>query len=140
MKNIKTKIINLNREGHGESNPTLLRIILHPDYTKIDFGYSAIEIFQSGGWIRIDPFTFIEIIELNQRLTLVRAVGIPLSPIHLSFESNKDWQYYSLYFPPIPQKNCTLNIIEIEKGTLNDFNYYNIAINMTDALEILDFD
>jgi hypothetical protein len=38
--------------------------------------------------------------------------------------------------PPILQKDCTINIVEIENGTPNDFNYYGIAIKMADEIEI----
>jgi hypothetical protein len=30
-----------------------------------------------------------------------------------------------------------LNIVEEEKGTPNDFNYYNIDLKMVDGIEIL---
>ena len=30
-----------------------------------------------------------------------------------------------------------INFIEVEKGTLNDFNYYNIALYMNDGIEIV---
>ncbi len=30
----------------------------------------------------------------------------------------------------IPQKDCTVNIVEIENGTANDFNYYGIELKM----------
>jgi hypothetical protein len=30
-----------------------------------------------------------------------------------------------------------INFIEVEKGTRNDFNYYNIALYMNDGIEIV---
>ncbi len=36
----------------------------------------------------------------------------------------------------IPQKDCTINIVEIENSTPNDFNYYDIALKMADGIEI----
>ena len=44
---------------------------------------------------------------------------------------------FSLYFPAIPQTDCTLNIIKIENGSRNDFNYYGVVLNMVEGVEIL---
>ena len=34
-------------------------------------------------------------------------------------------------------KDAVINLIEIENGTPNDFNYYNIEINLSDAIEMV---
>lgn len=117
-------------------NPDLLRIHLTPEHTKVDFGYVAKDLYINGGWIRIAPETFIENKVTKQRYTLINAENIPLAPMHHYFETKKDWRYFSLYFPPLPQKDCVINIIEVENGTPNDFNYYNIEIKMGEAIEI----
>lgn len=129
-------MFNLNIIGHGESNPILLRISLYPEITKIDFGYVTTDKYNYGGWIKIAPETFIENTVTKERFVLTNAVGITLAPAKRNFESNKDWQYFSLYFPAIPQKDCILNIIEKIKGNKNDFNYYNVPLKMENAIEI----
>jgi hypothetical protein len=43
-----------------------------------------------------------------------------------------------LFFPAIPLTNCTINIIEIENGSINDFNYYDIELKMQDSVEVLE--
>ena len=136
IKNIKKLVFNLNLEGHGESNPILLRISLYPEITKIDFGYVTTDKYDNGGWIKIAPETFIENTVTKERFVLTNAVGITIAPAKRNFESKKDWQYFSLYFTPIPQKDCTLNIIEKIKGNKNDFNYYNVALKMENAIEM----
>jgi hypothetical protein len=136
IKKNKKLVFNLNIIGHGESNPILLRISLYPEITKIDFGYVTTDKYNYGGWIKIAPETFIENTVTKERFVLTNAVGITLAPAKRNFESNKDWQYFSLYFPAIPQKDCTLNIIEKIKGNKNDFNYYNVALKMENAIEI----
>ena len=136
IKKNKKLVFNLNVIGHGESNPILLRISLYPDVTKIDFGYVTTDKYDNGGWIKIAPETFIENTVTKERFVLTNAVGITIAPAKRNFESKKDWQYFSLYFPPLPQKDCTLNIIEIIKGNKNDFNYYNVALKMENAIEI----
>jgi hypothetical protein len=52
------------------------------------------------------------------------------------FQSVKDWQFFTLYFEPIPQKDCLINIIEEEKPSPNDFNYYGIALKMDEGTQI----
>lgn len=136
MKN-KTLLFTLNKKGHSRGNPDLLRITLFPDHTKIDFGYTAKEMYDSGGWIRIEQATFIEIKETGKRYFLTHSEGIPINPEHHYFESIKDWRYFSLYFPAIPPTNCTINIIEIENGSKNDFNYYDIELKMENGVEVL---
>ena len=95
----------------------------------------AKEIYINCGWIRIAPEKFIENKITKQRYTLVNAENIPIAPMQHYFETKKDWRYFSLVFPPIPQNDCVLNIIEVENGTPNDINYYNIEIKMADGIE-----
>ena len=137
MKNKNTLLFTVNKKGHAQSNPDLLRIILDTEYTKIDFGYTAKEIYDSGGWIRMEKDTFIEIKETGKRYVLTQAIGIPINPEYHYFESKKEWRYFSLYFPAIPQTDCTINIIEIENGSKNDFNYYDIELKMEYGVEVL---
>jgi hypothetical protein len=133
----KNIIFHLNQLGHSESNPILLRVQLFHEYTKIDFGYVTTDLYDHGGWIRMASETFLEIVETAQRFTLQLAENIPIAPVHHYFESKKDWRYFSLFFPPIPQKDCTINIVEAEYGTKNDFNYYNIRLKMLESIEIM---
>ncbi len=137
IKKDKNLVFHYNMFGDGASNPILLRISLFPESTKIDFGYTTTEKYYNGGWIKISPNTFIENAASKKRYTMTNAVGITIAPALRNFQSKKDWQYFSLFFPPIPQKDCVLNIIEVEKGTPSDFNYYNIDLKMVDGVEIL---
>jgi hypothetical protein len=137
MKPQKSYIVHPKVLKNYSDNPDLLRIHLSPECTKVDFGYVAKSLYVNGGWIRIAPETFIEDRSTKARYTLVRAENIPLAPLHHYFETNKDWRYFSLYFPPIPQKDCSINIIEVENGTPNDFNYYQIEIKISEAIAVL---
>lgn len=137
IKNNKKLVFHLNMLGHGESNPILLRINLFPELTKIDFGYITTDKYNNGGWIKISPDTFIENVETKERYIMTNAVGITIAPAKRNFESKKDWQYFSLFFPPMKQKDNTINIIEIENGSKNDFNYYNVSLKMEDGVEVL---
>ncbi len=136
IKKDKNLVFHYNILGHGESNPLLLRISLLPELTKIDFGYITTEKYDNGGWIKISPDTFIEDVVTKERYILTNAVGIAIAPAKRNFESKKDWQYFSLVFPPIKQKDTVINIIEKVNGNKNDFNYYNIELKMADGIEM----
>lgn len=136
IKNSKKLVFNLNVLGHGESNPVLLRINLFPEVTKIDFGYITTDKYINGGWIKISPDTYIENVVTKERYVMTKAIGITVAPALRNFESKKDWQYFSLFFPPIKQKDTLINIIEVLNGNKNDFNYYNIDLKMEDGIEI----
>ena len=137
QKNTKKILFQLNRMGHSETNPILLRMLLTPEYTKVDFGYTTTNKYIRGGWIKMAKDTFIENVETKKRYKMIKASGITIAPQKLNFQSNKDWQYYSLFFEPMEQKDAVVNLIEIENGTPNDFNYYNIEINLSDAIEMV---
>lgn len=137
QKNTKKILFQLNRMGHSETNPILLRMLLTPEYTKVDFGYTTTNKYIRGGWIKMAKDTFIENVETKKRYKMIKATGITIAPQKHNFQSNKDWQYYSLFFEPMEQKDGVINLIEIEKGTPNDFNYYNIEIKLSDAIEMV---
>jgi hypothetical protein len=134
QKNTKKIMFQLNRMGHSETNPILLRMLLTPEYTKVDFGYTTTNKYIKGGWIKMAKETFIENVATKKRYKMIKAEGITIAPQKHNFQSNKDWQYYSLFFEPMEQKDGVINLIEIEKGTKNDFNYYNIEIKISDAI------
>jgi hypothetical protein len=137
LQKIVNRIFHLEIEGHGKDNPILLRLTQTQEFTKVDFGYTTTNKYINGGWIKMSPDTYIEDTVTQKRYKMLNASGITISPNKHNFQSNKDWQYYSLYFEPLPQKDCTINLIEKEKGTLNDFNYYNIPIIMKDGIEMV---
>jgi len=120
-----------------KKNPKVLRVLLTKEFTRIDFGYTTPWYYDKGGWIKISSKTFLQVDGSNERYTLKDAVGIPIAPKRINFESTEDWQFFSLYFEPIPKKDCTLHMIEAEKPTPNDFNYYGIVLKLGEGVEVL---
>jgi len=119
-------------------NPKMLRIILTQEFTQIDFGYTTPWYYEKGGWIKIAPRTFLQAQDLPEKYYLKKAIGIGLSPKRSNFKSTEDWQFFTLYFEPIPQVDCIVNMIEAEKPTTNDFNYYGIALKMEEGISFLE--
>lgn len=123
-----TYLANLITDEHARPNPKLLRIVLAETFTRIDFGHAAPWIYNKGGWIRIAPDTYIEIKGQAKKYALIEAENIPIAPNQLEYESTQDWQFFSLYFEPIPMKECVINIIEEVNPDKNDFNYMNVHV------------
>lgn len=120
----------------NEDNPTLLRIILTDQYTRIDFGYAAPWIYVKGGWIRIAPYSYIRIKGSKEKYALINAQNIPISPERHDFESIEDWKVFSLFFEAIPLKDCVIDIIEEETPSPDDFNFYEIKLENVKELVI----
>lgn len=133
----KTLLYELNITRQPVTNLRLLRLIADPEFTRVDFGYVATSYFVSGGWIRISADTYIVLKETGEKLKLTNAEHIPLAPEQHHFDSNKDWQFFSLYFPAIPQKELELDIIEVDENPdEHDFNFYNVYLDPEKAIRI----
>ena len=137
QKNTKKILFQLNSIGHGETNPILLRMLLTPEFTKVDFGYTTTNKYIRGGWIKMSKDTFIENVATKKRYKMIKATGISIAPQKHNFQSNKDWQYYSLYFEPMTKVDSVINLIEAENGTPNDFNYYDVTLKISEAMEVI---
>ncbi len=112
-----------------DANVQLLRVILTPKETKIDFGYQATSYYIKGGWIKISPHTFIRQTGTTEKLVLTNATNIPFGPEKLHFNSSIEWRYFSLYFPPLPPGVHSIDLIESERSSTNVFNFFNIRLD-----------
>ena len=115
----------------------MLRVVLTENYTRIDFGYTTPWFYEKGGWITISPDTYLRLKDLESRFILTNTEGIAISPKRLDFESTQDWQFFSLYFEPIPRTDCVFDMIESDKPTKNDFNYYGVELNYRNGIELV---
>lgn len=123
----------------AEQNPTILRIFMSEEFTQIDFGYVAPWQYVRGGWIRIAPYTFIQVKGDDKRYKLLKAKNIPLAPEQFDFESTEDWRVFTLYFEPLPIIDCTFDIIEEINPNSNDFNYTGISLLTSEKQKINTF-
>ncbi len=76
---------------------------------------------------------------LEKKFALIQAENIPLAPVVREFESRQDWTVFQLYFEPIPLLDGTIDIIEQLHPNQNDFNYYDIAVRISESVEIIPF-
>ncbi len=119
-----------------KQNPKVLRVLLSKEFTRIDFGYSTPWYYDKGGWIKIAAKTYLQNQVTKEQFKLIEASGIAIAPKRINFESTEDWQFFSLYFEPIPLNDCVLNMIEAEKPTPNDFNYYGLELRINNGIKI----
>jgi hypothetical protein len=134
-KNTEPLLFEIPKKTNSFDNPKVLRVLLHPNFTRIDFGYNATAEFIKGGWIRMSPKTYVQVEGSMEKYLLKDTAGITIAPKKVVFKSHKDWQFFTLYFEPIPRKDCVINLIEEEKPTANDFNYYGIELKMGEGIE-----
>ena len=135
---LKNESLLIEVSEEAKKNPCILRIFLTPTYTRIDFGYTTPWYYEKGGWITISPDTYLKLRGNAQKFTLKEAVGIPLSPQRMNFESTEDWQYFSLYFEPIPKQDCIVDLVEAEDEdpTLNAWNISGISIQLNQGVVV----
>jgi hypothetical protein len=121
----------------AKTNPQLLRVLLHPACTQLDFGYAAPKLYDRGGWIRIAPHTYLRVQGSPLKYKMLEAINIRVAPDLVEFESQQDWQVFSLLFEPIPLRDCSIDMIEEENPTPNDFNFYNIRLTNLKTVTVL---
>jgi hypothetical protein len=127
MKN-DTYVVHPLIKGANKNNPCLLRFVMNEKFTRLDFGYAAPWIYEKGGWIHIAPYSYLKVKDSKKKYLLLSAQNIPISPDRHDFETIEDWKVFSLYFEPLPTKDCIVDLIEEENPTKNDFNYYEILL------------
>ena len=120
-----------------KTNPQILRVLLNHQYTQIDFGYAAPDLYDFGGWIRIAPHTYLRVQGSPLKYKMLEAINIRVAPDVVEFESQQDWQVFSLLFEPIPLRDCSIDMIEEENPTPNDFNFYNIRLTNVKTVTVL---
>jgi len=130
------KLYNLPPYKPNNLNLRLLRIIVDKTFTRIDFGYQATDYYIHGGWANIYPETFLRIKDSGVKLNMQRAVNIPQKPEKHDFESTVDNLHFSLFFPPLPDRTLTFDLIESEPVTPTLFNYYNVKIDQSKAIPV----
>jgi len=106
----------------------ILRIENEDDFTRIDFICYAPTRYINGGWVEILKDTFIRPVGTTHKLTLVKAVNIPIAPKKHYFRSKRDMLCYTLYFPPLPKGTTSIDIIESEASGGNWFNFYGVSM------------
>ena len=116
-------------EFKNGSTIDVLRITQEDELTRIDFVHRACSFRINGGWVRIEPETFIRPINTNMKLTMVQAVNIPIAPAMHWYKNKHQCLYYTLYFPALSEDVVAIDIIEKEAARPhNFFNFYGVSL------------
>lgn len=98
------------------------------NYTRIDFIYRSSMVYENGGWIQIDPNSYISPVGSDVKYKLIKAYGIPFAPFKHYFKRQGETYCYSLIFPALPKDTKRIDIIEkLERGTY--FNFFNVCFS-----------
>lgn len=123
----------------SEINPNkrmgIERIILHTNYTHVDFVYIASKKYLNGGWIQLHQNCFLRLSGTEVEYKMIEAIAIPIAPSKLHFNAPGQVHHYSLVFPAIPKDIEYIDIIE-KKGVGTFFNFYGIALKHNEPMEI----
>jgi hypothetical protein len=105
--------------------------------TRIDFLYRAPHYYINGGWVQISRHTFIRPCGSDKKLTMVKAVNIPIAPTKHFFKKSNEILCYTLYFPALPKGTSSIDIIEAEGPGGNWFNFYGVSVEKIRSEKII---
>lgn len=117
----------------------MLRIILFDDSTRIDFGYQMDLKYDVGWWINIFQETHLISSVTEQKFLLDEYDNIVIAPEKQKYAAKSDWEFFTLYFEPLPKVDQVICMIEAENPDQNNFNFYNIPLNLSDALKLREY-
>lgn len=134
IKEKQTVVYNPATKHHVGDKLQVLRISTNENYTIVDFIYYAPQYYINGGWVSIDKSTFIRPKGKDLKLTLVKAVNIPMAPNKHYFKNKGDILLFSLYFPAVPIGTTTIDIIECDLDIEDNwFNFYGVSLQNSRA-------
>lgn len=107
----------------------IMRIVRDEELTRIDFVHHAYPGYTNGGWVSIEPETYIRPVGTGIKLTMVQVVNIPIATRRHFYKNDRQSLYYTLYFPPLPEDAEAIDIIEKEVvRPHNFFNFYGVSL------------
>jgi hypothetical protein len=81
--------------------------------TLIHCRYVSKKKYRNGGWVNILPTTYLINADTGERLTLVQAMDIPVSPDRHVFGRAGEWKSFTLLFPRIPAFWKRFHFVEV---------------------------
>ena len=111
----------------------LLRVTLNEFTTRLDFGYQMDQMYVNNWWINIDPNTHLLTSASTKKFRMQDQLNIATAPNKNMYKARTDWQFFSLFFAPLPQEDQKISLIEFETATRTGFNMYDIELKLSDA-------
>lgn len=105
--------------------------------TRIDFIYHAPAFYENGGWVQMSKHCFIRPCGTNLKLTLVKAINIPITPRKYFFRKKGEILCYTLLFPPLPKGTTSIDIIESQGPGGDWFNFFGVSLEKIKSQQIM---
>lgn len=130
MRNIeKTHIWHMNINS---KTLQLVRVSRNEHTTRLDFGYQMNQMYSRDWWINIYPNTHLLTSAGTKKFRMQDQLNIAVAPNKTMYRARTDWQFFSLFFAPLPLEDQTISLIEIEDSS-EGFNMYDIELKLSDA-------
>ncbi len=114
----------------------LLRVTLNEFTTRLDFGYQMDTMYDYDWWINIDPNTHLLTSASTKKFRMQDQLNIATAPNKNMYKARTDWQFFSLFFAPLPPEDQKISLIEFETTTRTGFNMYDIELQLKDSMEM----
>jgi hypothetical protein len=126
------KLIVFNPKYRNNKNKriTILRVVIDNEYTRVDFLYWSLKNNNMGKWIQIEKDTYIRALNSDQKLKLIKAENIGVSPNKRFFKTKLNLLNFTLYFPPLPKDVVAFDLIEKDTTNENYFNFHKINLKV----------
>ena len=86
--------------------------------------------YTHGWWVHILDGIYIQPVGTQEKLGLVYAHNVPISPERYYFNNEAERIHFTLFFPALPTHTTHINIVEQEGGNEADFfNFYNVPVS-----------
>lgn len=126
----KDKLVVYNPKYRFNKNKriTILRVVIDDEFTRVDLLYWTLKNNNMGKWIQIERDTYIKPLNSEEKLKLIKAENIGISPNKSFFKAKMNLLNFTLYFPAVSKDTVAFDLIE--KDTLNEnyFNFHKINI------------
>lgn len=114
----------------------LLRITLNERTTKLDFGYQSSPEYDDGWWINIFPQTHLLSNLSTRKFFMQDQVNMVMAPNKMDLVARTDCHFFSLNFAPLPMDNQVISMIEAEVPDKDNFNFMDIELQMSEAINV----
>lgn len=94
-------------------------------HTVVKCRYTSPDKFQDGGWVNIWSTTYLVNTDTIERLQMLFAYNIPLSPAKHHFQRPGQVLYFVLIFPKLPENWNNFHVLEVA-GERKGFSIQNI--------------
>jgi len=100
------------------------------ELTVIHFETYPNQKYNAGWWVTVQPEIFIRPVGSSDKLGLILAINIPVSPAKYFFKSKSERLKFTLFFPALPKETTHIDIIESRsKDVENPFNFFNVSMD-----------